>query len=274
MRIITMKGQENRKTIKQSDLGKGNAMKIGVIGPMKEEIFPFIEKYQMTQWKRVSMITVYRGNIGKMEVYACQCGICKTNVAVAAQLLIRECGMDQMILSGVAGALNPDLEIGDIVVSNALIHHDVEEHILKKFPPFMESSWIFANPEMVKICLQSYTLGTEEHDFEKIRRNGTLDDRKRNFRCISGKIASGETFIDLDKREHILQKFNPDCVDMESAAFAQVCYLNEIPFVVIRAISDKANGDSYENFIQNYKHAAKNSLQVVETYIAHYNNFC
>lgn len=226
-------------------------MRVGIIAPMREEISPLIEELKMEKYKTVSMVELYRKEIGNLILFACSGGICKTNIAVSTQVLIHEGKPDSVILLGVSGALNPDLEIGDVILSTALIHHDVADEILTKFHPYMSESWIHSDIKMRRELKQIAEI------------------KSRSYRVTEGRIATGEYFVHDERREKILEKFSPDCVDMESAAFAQTCYLNQLPFVVIRAMSDKANEESRENFVKNYKQAAQNSMEIVKEYVCY-----
>ncbi|MFC4805544.1 5'-methylthioadenosine/adenosylhomocysteine nucleosidase [Filifactor villosus] len=224
-------------------------MKIGMIGAMPEEILPLIERLGLKPYEKISMVQLYRGKVGKIEIFACTSGICKTNMAISTQVLIRESGCEQIILIGVSGALNPRLDIGDIVVAEALVHHDVSDEILTKFHPYMKESWIYADRRITEDVIES------------------IQEEVKTYGVLRGRVATGEFFVHDERREEIVQNFNADCVDMESAAFAQVCYLNEIPFAVIRSMSDKANEDSHRSFKENYRMAALNSMDLIETYI-------
>lgn len=226
-------------------------MRLGIIAPMREEIMPLIEEFGMETYKKVSMVELYRKEMKNITVFACSGGVCKTNIAVATQVLIRETGADAVMLIGVSGALDPDLEIGDVILSESLIHHDVADEILTRTHPYMKESWIFSSIAMLQDIQES------------------LKRRSLSYRVREGKIATGECFVQGEERERIIEKFAADCVDMESAAFAQVCYLNEIPFVVIRAMSDKANESAYETFEKNYKVAAKNSMDIIRWYLSY-----
>lgn len=224
-------------------------MKIGLIGAMPEEIHPLMERLELSSYKKISMVELYRGKIENLEIIACTGGICKTNMAVSTQVLISEGGCEQIILMGVSGALQPGLDIGDIVVAEALIHHDVSDEILTKFHPYMKESWIYADRAISQEIIEC------------------IRGKTKTYSVKQGRIATGEFFVHDERREEIIRNFNADCVDMESAAFAQVCYLNELPFAVIRAMSDKANEESHHSFKENYRMAALNSMDLIETYI-------
>ncbi|MDO4793961.1 MAG: 5'-methylthioadenosine/adenosylhomocysteine nucleosidase [Filifactor alocis] len=224
-------------------------MKIALIGAMPEEILPLIERLGLKPYEKISMVQLYRGKVGKVEIFACTGGICKTNMAVSTQVLIRESGCEQIILIGVSGALDPELDIGDIVVAEALVHHDVSDEILTKFHPYMKESWIYSDERITGDVIES-TKG-----------------EVKTYKVLKGRVATGEFFVHDERREEIVRNFDADCVDMESAAFAQVCYLNDLPFTVIRSMSDKANEDSHRSFKENYKTAALNSMDLIETYI-------
>ena len=173
----------------------------------------------------------------------------KVNAAIATQILISKFEVTHIILTGVAGALNRELEIGDIVISSEVAYHDVANGILTKYHPWMEDIYFRPDVELLKLC-------------ENISKSLSL-----NSKCYIGRIITGEAFITHNEREILIEKFNPLCVDMESASVAHTCYVNNIPFIVIRAMSDIADENGSEAFESNIDKVALDSIKLVEELI-------
>ncbi len=224
-------------------------MRIGVIGPTKSEIMPFISKISNKKLTEHAMLKFYSGVYGGVEVVSVFCGVCKVNAAIATQILINKFEVTHIVLTGVAGALNKQLEIGDIVISSELAYHDVSQAILTEYHPWMQDIYFRPDAEMLKLC-------------ENIGQSLSIASK-----CYIGRIITGEAFITHNERESLIENFNPLCVDMESASVAHTCYVNNIPFIVIRAISDNADENGSEIFKSNIDMAALNSIELVERLI-------
>ena len=224
-------------------------MKIGVIGPTEREIAPFISKIFNKKLTEHAMLKFYSGVYEGVEVVSVFCGVCKVNAAIATQLLIDKFEITHIVLTGVAGALNKQLEIGDIVISSEVAYHDVAHGILTEYHPWMEDIYFRADVELLKLC---------ENIVKSLL---TPSD------CHIGRIITGEAFITDNERGSLIKNFNPLCVDMESASVAHTCYVNNIPFIVIRSMSDDADENGSELFENNIEMAALNSIKLVERLI-------
>lgn len=224
-------------------------LRIGVIGPSEREIMPFISKISNKKQTDYAMLKFYSGVYEGVEIVAVYSGVCKVNAAIATQLLISKFEVSHIILTGVAGALSKELEIGDIVISNEVAYHDVASGILTKYHPWMKDIYFRADSKLLILC---------EEITKCLRING---------RCYTGRIVTGEAFITHRERDNLIEKFDPLCVDMESASVAHTCYVNSIPFIVIRAISDNADEEGSRKFENNIEMAAINSLILVEELI-------
>jgi adenosylhomocysteine nucleosidase len=224
-------------------------MRIGVIGPTETEIEPFISKMLNKELSEHAMLKFYSGVYEGVEVVSLFCGVCKVNAAIATQLLINKFEVTHIILTGVAGALNKQLEIGDIVISSEVAYHDVAHGILTEYQPWMEDIYFKADVELLKLC-------------ENIANSLSIPSK-----CHIGRVITGEAFITHNERERLIEIFNPLCVDMESASVAHTCYVNNIPFIVIRSMSDDADENGSETFENNIEMAALNSIKFVECLI-------
>lgn len=224
----------------------GELMKIGIIAPSEDEITSFIDKIENSKIDSVAMLNFHSGKFKGKEVVALYCGVCKVNSAIATQILIDRFNVTHIIVTGVAGAIDSRLSIGDTVISTEVSYHDVEDGILTEYHPWMESIYFKADSELTKIS----RIVIEENTFVQ--------------RIYFGKIVTGESFITKKNRKSIIQNYNPLCVDMETASIAHVCYVNRIPFIAIRSITDTENECGIENFEINCVSASENSINILE----------
>ena len=179
---------------------------------------------------------VYRtGRVGDYRVAAMRCGIGKVNAAVCAQAMIDRFHPVALINVGAAGAVAPGLSIYDLVVSEDVVQHDMDVTGLGYAPgvvPDQEESFFKADPELVSLA--------------------KLSAEAEEMTCHIGRIASGDLFVSNgEQRERIRRTFGALCAEMEGAAVAQACRRNEVPFVILRSISDNADtsaGVSYGEF--------------------------
>ncbi|MDZ5253623.1 5'-methylthioadenosine/adenosylhomocysteine nucleosidase [Clostridium sp. LIBA-8841] len=221
-------------------------MRIGIIGPSEEEIMPFIENISAKKTSTFAMLNFYSGNFKGVDVVSLYCGVCKVNAAIAAQLLIDKFNVTHIIVTGVAGGIDKRLNIGDTVISIEVAYHDVEEGILTEYHPWMRSVYFKGDKSLLEICKK------------------LLDENTFAQKIYFGKIVTGETFINNDIREEIIHNFNPICVDMETGSIAHVCYVNKIPFLAIRSITDTENESGIEVFENNCEMASLNSIEIVK----------
>lgn len=128
------------------------ALRIGVIGPTEKEIMPFINKITNKKLIEHAMLKFYSGIYKGVEVVSVFCGVCKVNAAIATQLLLSKFEVTHIILTGVAGALNKQLEIGDIVISSEIAYHDIASGILTEYHPWMEDIYFRPDIELLRLC--------------------------------------------------------------------------------------------------------------------------
>jgi len=222
---------------------------IGIIGAMAEEIALIKEKMDIISSKEIVGLEFHMGKMhGKTVVLVCS-GIGKVNAATCTQALIDMYGVDYIINVGVAGGLAAELDIGDVVISSDLVHHDMDCVGFGYEPgiiPRLETSFFVADAELVRIAKEACEAVTDKKAFV-------------------ARIGSGDQFVsDSQAKARIWNTFEAYCVEMEGAAIAQTAFLNKIPFVVIRAISDKANEEATVSFDKFVAMAAKNSSDTVE----------
>lgn len=223
--------------------------KIGVIGAMEEEVKELTSMLEERKETVVAGLSFNEGLIEGKEVVIVECGIAKVNAAMCTQILISEFKVDAVINTGVAGALYEKLDINDIVISTDAIEYDVDASPLgdpKGTIPRMKTSIFTADSKLVEVA---YSVFKEEN---------------LKFNAYKGRVVTGEQFVADNKTKSVLRNdFDGYCCEMEGGAIAHVAYLNKTPFVIIRAISDKADNSADMTYDEFVKIAAKNSKDMV-----------
>lgn len=221
-------------------------LKIGIIGPCDFEIEPFIAEMSNVKLEDHAMLKFHLGRYSNIDIVAVRCGICKVNAAIASQVLIDRYNVDQIIVTGVAGAIDEDLKIFDTVICSEVAYHDVSDEILTKYHPKLEGLY-FRSDENLTCKIISANAGDDS--------------------VSTGKIVTGEVFITEDGREQIIEKYNPMCVDMETGSIAHVCHVNQVPFAAIRSMSDSPQESGEEVFAKYCRDAALKSIKVLKRYL-------
>ena len=230
-------------------------MKIGIIGAMAEEVSELKASLQDAKVTKIARMEFCEGSFGNTDVVVVQSGIGKVNAAACAQILINHFGVTHVMNTGVAGSLNAKIDIGDIVVSTDAMYHDVDATIFG-----------YAKGEVPQV-------GTASFVADEMLRKAAVEAVKEaapDIHVFEGRVVSGDQFISSrEVKNHIRDTFQGDCTEMEGAAIAQVAYINEVPFVIIRAISDKADDSGQEAYDVFEKKAAMHCAHVVEYMISH-----
>ncbi len=227
---------------------------IGIIGAMELEVTRLTAAMADPQTKKVAGMTFYKGKISGCEVVVVRSGVGKVNAAVCTQILVDHYSVDSIINTGIAGGVGRDVKIGDVVLSTDTVHHDVDA-VGFGYPvgviPQMEISTFVADKEMLAIAKAAY---------ESIPSTDTLH---------IGRILTGDQFIsDAAKRSWLLDTFDGLCCEMEGAAIAHTAHLNDLPFLIIRTISDNSDADSVSDYPAFEKAAAERSAALVEDILA------
>ena len=228
-------------------------MKIGIIGAMDEELIPIRTVIQNLEEFKKGSRTFWKGEVYGHEIFLTRCDPGKVNAVIATQQMIDHFSVDAIFNMGSSGALDPRLEVGDLVVAAEFIQHDfdVTDWGLKPGEMLFDivisnstgqvqfrSQQIFkAEPELTRLAMQ-----VAQH-LELTPLNGHPP------RTFTGRILSGDQFISkLEKARALWETHQALCTDMEAAAIAQACEINKIPFLCIRAISDKADHSAVISF--------------------------
>lgn len=230
-------------------------MKIGIIGAMSEEIAELKNSISKLKEKKINDLLFYEGILLGKEIVLVESGIGKVNAAISTTLLINEFKVEKIIFTGVAGAVNENISVTDIVIGSDLVESDMDvtaggNYKLGEIPRMKNSNfkpdpYLFTLAKTVAIKLFGET------------------------KVFTGRIISRDEFVaSSEKVKKLRDIFNADCIEMEGAAVAHVCEILNIPFVVIRSISDKADNEAGMTFNEFVKIAAKNSKLIVENMLA------
>ena len=226
--------------------------KIGIIAAMEEEMLAIKRKMKQIETRKIQKTEVLEGIIGKTSCVLVKCGVGKVNAARITQMLIDTYEIGSIVNIGSAGALKDSLHIGDIVIGKQLVQHDFDLTAFGHKKGYITDVGreLTTDLELIQKC---------EETMKKI-----LEKETKN-KCIVGKIASGDQFCTkLELKKEILEEFNADCVEMEGAAIAQVCMLNQVDCIVIRSISDQVNGNNQVDFETYLQMASKNCAEFIE----------
>ena len=231
---------------------------IGIIVAELKELEAVEEKIMDKKENQIYELNFIEGKIsGKECVVVKAGGVGKVNAARTVQILINKYNPDCIINVGSAGALNKDLNIGDIVIGKTLVQHDFDITAFgrKKGETDNVGRDIEADKNIIAKC-------------EKVLE--TIFEEKEN-KAIIGTIATGDTFCTkMEMKKEITEEFSADCVEMEGAAIAQVCKLDNVPFVVIRSISDKVDGSNQIQFETYLETASKTCANFLEKLMSSY----
>lgn len=222
---------------------------IGIIGAMQEEIIELKKLIKNIKENTMAGFVFYSGILNKKDIILVQSGIGKVNSAICTTILIEQFNVTKIIFTGVAGGVNNDLNVGDIVISKDLIQHDVDATAFgAKYGqiPRMNQLEFKSDINLIELAKKS------------------AKDIFTNEKIVVGRILSGDQFVSsIEKIKWLRDKFNGDCVEMEGASVAHVATLFNIPFVVIRSISDKADHSANIDFNKFVNIAANNSKNIV-----------
>jgi adenosylhomocysteine nucleosidase len=221
-------------------------MTIGIISAMAEEIDLYLETCSIGATHEHAGLTVHEATYHGHDLVLVQAGVGKVNAAMCTQLLIDTFDAGAVICTGSAGALRDDLDIGDVVVAEDCVQHDLVVEFLglpRGQVPFTDLRFFAAHPGLVERACDTELL---DHTLRR------------------GRVCTGDTFIqDPEARQDIRDALDGDCVEMEGAAVGQVCTLNDVPFLLVRAVSDRADGSSDVDFQAFLEEAAHSSARIV-----------
>ena len=222
---------------------------IGIIGAMDEEVSKIKEAMTDVEIQKKAGMDFYRGKLHGKDAVVVRCGIGKVNAALCAQILADFYQVKYLINTGIAGSLNAQIDIGDIVLSSDALQHDMDAAGFG-YPagviPRMPVSVFEADPQLIAQAKEAC---------EKVN---------PDIRVFIGRVVSGDQFIsDKEKKKWLVETFQGYCTEMEGAAIAQAAYLNGIPFLIVRAISDKADDSANMDYTAFEKKAIEHSVNLM-----------
>ena len=217
---------------------------------MEEEIIAIRRKMDIKNTITIASIEFYLGEINGQNIILVRCGIGKVNAAICTQIMIDHFKVAYIINTGVAGGLYPKINIGDIIISSDTVEHDMDVTTFghkRGFIPRMNQHFFEADKWLVEIAENAAKKAKGDH------------------KVYIARIVSSDQFISSMKiKEDIYTTFTAYCAEMEGAAIAHTCFLNKVPFVIIRAISDKADQSAEVNFDDFVNLAARNASFIIE----------
>ena len=204
--------------------------KLGIIGAMQLEVEPLLANLKKGQHRTIAGSVFHEGELEGTGVVIVQCGVGKVNAALCAQILCSTYGVTHIVNTGIAGSLSPMLDIGDLVVSQDAMYHDFDcvhfGYEMGKVPG-MDTVAFPADKTLMELALEAVEAVHPGH--------GRI-----------GRVATGDLFVaEKAAKQRIIDVTGAVCTEMEGAAIAHTAYRNQVPFVILRAISDKAD-DSAE----------------------------
>ena len=222
---------------------------LGIIGAMEIEVNRIKEQMEDVSVTDKAGMSFFEGKWNGNDVVVVRSGIGKVNAAVCAQILADTFHADAIINTGIAGSLKNEINIGDIVLSTDAIQHDMDAQGFGYAPgviPQMEVSDFQADEKLIELAKKCCAEVCPD------------------IQVFTGRVVSGDLFIsDKKKKEWLSSQFEGLCAEMEGAAIAQASYLNHVPFLIIRAISDKADDSATMDYPEFEAMAAENSVKLL-----------
>ena len=229
-------------------------MKIGIIGAMEVEVATLKSNMTVKNTVKKASMEFYEGTIGNTEVVVVRSGIGKVNAGICVQILIDLFNVTHVINTGIAGSLNADINIGDIVLSTDACYHDVDVTVFG-----------YKKGEIPQIGVATFEADKELREKAK----ASIKKAAPDIGVFEGRVCSGDQFISsAEVKDAIIKEHGGLCTEMEGAAIAQASYLNNTPFLIIRAISDKADGGAEVDYPTFEAKAAKDCAAIVMEIIA------
>ena len=226
---------------------------LGIIGAMDTEVAKLKELMTDVTIIQKASMEFYQGNLNGAAAVVVRAGVGKVNAACCTQALIDQFPVSCVINTGIAGSLQAKIDIGDIVLSTDAVEHDMDVAALGYQPgkiPDMEVSAFAADDRLRQIAKESC---------EKVN---------PDIHVYEGRVVTGDQFISSkEKKAWLTDTFDGCCAEMEGAAIAHAAFLNKLPYVVLRAISDKADGSAHMDYPEFERAAAAHCAKLVENLV-------
>lgn len=223
---------------------------IGIIGAMEEEVSVLKKEMVSRQVFEYAGMRFHKGQLSGKEVIVVRSGVGKVNAGICAQILIDRFAVSMLINTGIAGSLDNRIDIGDVVISTDSVQHDINAvafgYEVGQIPR-MDTLSFPADIKLVNLA-------------KKVNEAVNPD-----VKTFMGRIATGDCFVaDAETKKYIVDKFNPLCVEMEGAAIAQAAYINNVPYIITRAISDKADDSAHVDYPEFEARAIERSVRLIK----------
>ena len=223
---------------------------IGIIGAMEQEVARIKEKMQDVQITKKASMDFYEGTLEGKKVVVVRSGIGKVNAGMCTQILADLFQVEAVINTGIAGSLDARIDIGDMVISTDAVHHDMDATIFGDAigqVPRMDTRTFPADPHLVELAVKANEKANPQ------------------IHTFTGRVASGDQFISSGEvKARIVENFQALCTEMEGAGIAHAAYLNKVSYVIIRAISDKADNSATMDYPEFEKQAIAHSVALVK----------
>lgn len=227
---------------------------IGIIGAMEEEVAALKEDMDIQETVEQASMVFCKGTLCGKDVVVVRSGIGKVNAGICAQILVDKFQVDTLINTGIAGSLDARIDIGDMVISTDALHHDMDATLFGDAlgqVPRMDTLSFPADEALVQKAVQANEKANPD------------------IHTFTGRIASGDQFIaSKEVKERIMENFHPLCVEMEGAGIAHAAYLNKVSYVIIRAISDKADNSATMDYPTFERKAIAHSVRLMKELLA------
>lgn len=223
---------------------------IGIIGAMEEEVAFLKDAMNIEEIVECASMKFYKGHLYGKEAVVVKSGIGKVNAAICAQLLIDKFDVHMLINTGIAGSLDADINIGDVIISTDAVEHDMD-------------ATIFGNPLGQIPRMDTFSFPADEVLVEKAK--AANKEANPDIQTFVGRVVSGDQFVSsFEVKERLVKTFGAKCTEMEGAAIAHVAYLNQVSYVIIRAISDKADNSATIDYPMFEKKAIEHLVRIVQ----------
>lgn len=229
---------------------------LGIIGAMEEEVLKIKEHMEQVTVQVRAGMEFHRGILNGKEVVVVRSGIGKVNAGICSQILVDLYEVDGIINTGIAGSLRNEINIGDIVLSSDAVQHDMDA-----------TGFGYAPGQIPRV--QTFAFQASERLIQLAKE--CCADVNPDIQTFVGRVVSGDQFIsDRNKKKWLTETFGGYCTEMEGAAIAQAAYLNDVPFLVIRAISDKADDSAGMDYAVFEAKAIEHSVRLLMEMVARY----
>ena len=222
---------------------------LGIIGAMDQEVAEIKNQMTDVRIERAAAMDFYRGKLRGKDVVVVRSGVGKVNAAVCTQILADRYGVDAVVNTGIAGSLRNEINIGDIVLATDAVQHDMDA-----------TCFDYPAGKIPQMDVYEFKADEKLRELAKECSKEVIPD----VGVFEGRVLSGDQFVSSrEKKNWLAETFGGYCAEMEGAAIAQAAYLNGIPFLVIRSISDKADDSADMDYKTFEMKAVENSVKLM-----------